>query len=74
MGTMPSSSTLNPSLILLHLFLRALLKQLEETQRENYEVTEYLRAELLLKTEKVADLEADMTKVRVGRMCRGRAG
>ena len=39
-----------------------MLKTLEETQRENYEVTEYLRAELLQKTEKIAELEAQLVK------------
>ena len=42
---------------------RSLLKQLEDTQRENYEVTEYLRSELLQKTERIAEMEAEMAKV-----------
>lgn len=42
---------------------KQLLRQLDETQRENYEVTEYLRQELLLKTEKIAELDAEIAKV-----------
>ncbi|GLI63274.1 hypothetical protein VaNZ11_006179 [Volvox africanus] len=42
---------------------RVLLKQLEDTQRENYQVTEHLRRELLTKTEKIAALEADLIKL-----------
>lgn len=40
-----------------------LVKQLEETQRDNYEVTEHLRKELLLKTEKIAQLNAAIAQV-----------
>ena len=43
------------------------MKQLEDTQRENYEVTEYLRSELLQKTERIAEMEAEMAKVWNGR-------
>ncbi|KXZ47560.1 hypothetical protein GPECTOR_34g719 [Gonium pectorale] len=42
---------------------RVLLKQLEDTQRENYQVTEHLRRELLARTEKIASLEADLVKL-----------
>lgn len=42
---------------------KQLLRQLDETQRENYEVTEYLRQELLLKTEKIAELDDEIAKV-----------
>uniref|UniRef100_A0A7S0VHW6 Uncharacterized protein n=1 Tax=Polytomella parva TaxID=51329 RepID=A0A7S0VHW6_9CHLO len=42
---------------------RILLKQLEETQRENYQVTEHLREELLKKTEEVTALETDIVKL-----------
>lgn len=43
---------------------RTLLKQLDDTQRENYEVTEYLREELLSKTGRIAQLEAEVAQVR----------
>ncbi len=42
---------------------KALLEQLEFTQRENYEVTEHLREELLVKSQTVADLQAQLAKV-----------
>ncbi|GLC47469.1 hypothetical protein PLESTB_000133900 [Pleodorina starrii] len=42
---------------------RVLLKQLEDTQRENYQVTEHLRQQLLAKTEKIAALEGDLVKL-----------
>ncbi|KAG2441078.1 hypothetical protein HXX76_003931 [Chlamydomonas incerta] len=42
---------------------RVLLKQLEDTQRENYQVTEHLRRELLAKTEAIAALESDLVKL-----------
>ncbi len=46
---------------------KTLLKQLEDTQRENYEVTEFLRQELLQKTEKIVQMEQEMVKVRATR-------
>ncbi len=42
---------------------KALLEQLEFTQRENYEVTEHLREELLVKSQTVANLQAQLAKV-----------
>ncbi|KAG2495412.1 hypothetical protein HYH03_006360 [Edaphochlamys debaryana] len=42
---------------------RVLLKQLEDNQRENYQVTEHLRRELLAKTEHIASLEGDLIKL-----------
>ena len=44
---------------------KALLEQLEFTQRENYEVTEHLREELLLKSHRIAELEAKILQVRM---------
>eukprot|EP00983_Pelagomonas_calceolata_P105009 1159086-Pelagomonas_calceolata.AAC.4 len=42
---------------------QALLEQLEFTQRENYEVTEHLREELLHKSQQVADLQTQIQRV-----------
>ncbi|GAX85577.1 hypothetical protein CEUSTIGMA_g12992.t1 [Chlamydomonas eustigma] len=42
---------------------KSLLKQLEDTQRENYEVTEFLRQELLQKTEKIAEMDAEIKRM-----------
>ncbi|MEW5297752.1 MAG: hypothetical protein WDW36_000936 [Sanguina aurantia] len=39
---------------------RTLLRQLEDTQRENYEVTEHLRRELMAKAERIAMLEVEL--------------
>lgn len=46
---------------------KQLLKHLEDSQRENYEVTEYLRQELLTKNELVQKLEADNEQVGITR-------
>lgn len=46
---------------------KVLVKTLEETQRDNYEVTEHLRKELLSKTEKIAEQQATLAKVRTRR-------
>mmetsp|Transcript_7946 Transcript_7946/g.21214 ORF Transcript_7946/g.21214 Transcript_7946/m.21214 type:complete len:473 (+) Transcript_7946:53-1471(+) len=43
---------------------QALLEQLEFTQRENYEVTEHLREELLHKSQQVADLQTQIQRER----------
>eukprot|EP00197_Chlamydomonas_leiostraca_P014815 CAMPEP_0202874320 /NCGR_PEP_ID=MMETSP1391-20130828/25171_1 /ASSEMBLY_ACC=CAM_ASM_000867 /TAXON_ID=1034604 /ORGANISM="Chlamydomonas leiostraca, Strain SAG 11-49" /LENGTH=436 /DNA_ID=CAMNT_0049555731 /DNA_START=78 /DNA_END=1384 /DNA_ORIENTATION=+ len=42
---------------------KVLVKTLEETQRDNYEVTEHLRKELLAKTEKIGELQAEIAKL-----------
>jgi 5'-deoxynucleotidase YfbR-like HD superfamily hydrolase len=42
---------------------KTLVKQLEETQKDNYEVTEHLRTELLTKTQLIADLKTQAIKV-----------
>ena len=41
-----------------------MIKQLEDTQRENYEATEHLRRELLLKIERIAELDQEVLQVR----------
>ncbi|KAJ9511712.1 hypothetical protein QJQ45_018016, partial [Haematococcus lacustris] len=41
---------------------RLLTKHLEETQKDNYEVTEHLRTELLQRTQQIADLKAQSLK------------
>eukprot|EP00798_Chlamydomonas_sp_ICE-L_P001671 gene1671-33065_t len=43
---------------------KSLIQQLEDTQRENYEVTEHLRRELLLKMEHIAELESEVIKMK----------
>ena len=43
---------------------KTLVKTLEEAQKDNYEVTEHLRTELLTKTQQVADLKAQAAEVR----------
>ncbi len=42
---------------------KTLVKTLEDTQKDNYEVTEHLRTELLAKTQQIADLQALAVKV-----------
>jgi len=43
---------------------KSLIKQLEDTQKENYEVTEHLRHELLIKTDRIAELEGEVAKIK----------
>ena len=42
---------------------QGLVTQLETSQKESYDVFEHFRADLLEKTEKIAELEADIIKV-----------
>ena len=42
----------------------ALLKQLQDTQRDSYAVTEHFRKEVLGKNERIAELQAQVEQVR----------
>jgi hypothetical protein len=53
---------------------RALARALEDTQQENYEVTEHLRLELLEKTQKIGELQAQLAKVTLHDMTCGLHG